>query len=316
MPHSTRRRLRRENRERRLKEQALQQVQDEDHQALQQDDHQALQQVQDEDHQALQQDDHQALRQVGDQALRQEGDEDEQERLSIRFTRLFAMNYVEFKALRGPMPCRAEQLLDVDCLKELSAWGFSYYPRLPASLARNEELVKTLLQRHGTHILSQIMWRYRHYDPVSEVGKLLVRLAADRPESMKESYTSNKAFILDVIKLNAYAFKYSDYVLMSDVDFVLACMMENIQVGQHTNSALFKSLTTKEDVRTAIDARAYASTRALDDAGSHQDMFKETDDDSDVDNYGGLRYSDGYPDDDYEGCGGYGFNGWCAEYEN
>jgi len=315
MPHSTRRRLRRENRELRLKEQALQQVQGDDHQALRQgqgDDHQALQQVQGDDHQALQQ-------VQGDQALHQEGDEGdegEQESLSIRFTRLFAMNDVEFKARRGPIPRRAEQLLDVNCLKEVSHLGFSYYSRLPASLARNEELVKTLLQRHGTDILNRIMWKYKHYDPASEVGKLLVCLAAEHPESMESYYTSNKAFILDVIKLSAYAFKYSDYVLKSDVDFVLACMMENIKVGQHTNSAFFKSLTTKEDVQTAIDARAYASTRALDDVGSQQDMFHETDDDSDDDNYGGHRYSDGYPDDDYGGCSGYGWNGWCGEYAN
>jgi hypothetical protein len=216
------------------------------------------------------------------------------------------MNDVEFEDRRGQMPRRTEQLLDVDCLKELSHLGFSYYSRLPASLARNEELVKTLLQRHGTDILNQIMWRYKHYDPVSEVGKLLVRLAAEHPRGMDAFYTSNKAFILDVIKFNAYAFKFSDYALTSDVDFVLACMMENIKVGQHTNSALFKSLTTKEDVQTAIDARAYASTRALDDVRSQQeDMFNETDDDSDVDTY---------PDTDYEGLGGYGWNGWCGEY--
>ena len=293
MPHSTRKRLRRERRERR-QQQALQQAQGEGHQALQQEDHQALQQ---KDRQALHQED------------KEEG---EQEGLSIRFTRVFATNTVEFKHQRGPMPCRAIQLLDVNCLKELSSWGVSYYDRLPDSLACNEDLVKTLLKKHGTNILSRIMWRYKHYDPVSEVGKLLVVLAAENPASMDEFYKSNKAFILDVIKLNAFAFKYSHHELMSDVDFVLACMVENIKVGQYANSALFKSLTTKEDVKTTIDARAYATSKeALEDAGSQQESNDDDYDDEYYGDYCSSEPQDGYPDDDYKGCGGYGWNGWA-----
>ena len=187
------------------------------------------------------------------------------------------------------MPCRSAQLLDVGELIKLATWGVSYYRNLPENLAYNDELVKTLLETHGVNILKEVMLRYERYDPASDVGKLLVVLAGQQPQAMSHFFKSNKDFILSVIKTNADAFKYAAYALVSDVDFVLACVAENLKVGKYTDFA-FQSLATKQDVETAIEARAYAASQAaLDDVDSDQEMR-----DYDYDDYDDEFYGDYY----------------------
>ena len=300
MPHTTRKRSKRQNKQKRM--QVLQQASK--HQASNQDGQQASKhQAGNQDgqqaskHQAGNQDGqqaskHQAGNQDGQQASKhqagnQAGEDDEQASLSLRFTRLFAKYDVEFKDRRGPMPCRSAQLLDVGELIELATWGVSYYRNLPKILANNDELVKKLLETHGVNILKEVMLRYERYDPASDVGKLLVVLAGQQPQAMSHFFKSNKDFILSVIKTNADAFKYAAYALVSDVDFVLACVAENLKVGKYTDFA-FQSLATKEDVETAIEARAY-SQAALDDVDSDQEMC-----DYDYDDYDDEFYGDYY----------------------
>ena len=322
MPHTTRKRSKRQNKQKRM--QVLQQAskhqasnqdgqQASKHQASNQDGQQASKhqagnqdgqqaskhQASNQDgqqaskHQASNQDGqqaskHQAGNQDGQQASKHQAvEDDDQASLSLRFTRLFAKHEVEFEDRRGPMPCRSAQLLDVGELIKLATWGVSYYRNLPKILAYNDELVKKLLETHGVNILKEVMLRYERYDPASDVGKLLVFLAGQQPQAMSHFFKSNKDFILSVIKINADAFKYAAYALVSDVDFVLACMAENLKVSKYTDFA-FQSLATKQDVETAIEARAY-SQAAVDDVDSDQEMC-----DYDYDDYDDEFYGDYY----------------------
>lgn len=211
----------------------------------------------------------------------------EEASLSVRFTRLFAtVRSLGFEGQGGTMPRACKHLLDVQELCRYSEYGcsdysFEYYSKLPDSLARNEELVKKLLETHGTKILAQIMSRYKHYDAESDVGKLLLKLASELPSSMYCTYFwQSKEFVLDLVKLNPKAFESANFALRSNVDFVLACMMEDITVGTYSSihEQFFKSLTSKDDVKTSIAARAYAQSQV----GDKDDEDEDTIDTSDL----------------------------------
>lgn len=211
----------------------------------------------------------------------------EEASLAVHFTRLFAtVRSLGFEGQGGTMPRACKHLLDVQELCRYSEYGcsdysFEYYSKLPDSLARNEELVKKLLETHGTKILAQIMSRYKHYDAESDVGKLLLKLASELPSSMYCTYFwQSKEFVLDLVKLNPKAFESANFALRSNVDFVLACMMEDITVGTYSSipEQFFKSLTSKEDVKTSIAARAYAQSQV----GDKDDEDEDTIDTSDL----------------------------------